>query len=404
MNLPLMIDGHLEGGLALLAHGSNRFNEHHARLYENLQVPFFVAMANTLKHREILKLKDMLADDNRFLHDELHRLSGDEIIGANFGLKDVMFKVRQVATLDSPVLLLGETGVGKDVIANTIHYSSSRSNGPFVSVNCGAIPDTLIDSELFGHEKGAFTGALSQKRGRFERADKGTIFLDEIGELPLQAQVRLLRVIQTREIERVGGIKTIPLDIRIIAATNRNLEEMIKNNQFREDLWFRLNVFPVWIPPLHDRISDLPALVQHFVSLKSKELKLPAIPTLSPGSMDRLMTYHWPGNVRELENVIERALILNPAGPLTFENINIGQPEKTSPTNAPDHETDNLDDFVSSHIQKILHKTNGKVNGPDGAAARLGINPSTLRNRMKKLSIHYGRKKIDHKPFICSSK
>jgi transcriptional regulator with GAF, ATPase, and Fis domain len=294
--------------------------------------------------------------------------------------------------LDSPVLLLGETGTGKDVIANSIHYSSARSTGPFVSVNCGAIPDTLIDSELFGHEKGAFTGALSQKRGRFERANKGTIFLDEIGELPLQAQVRLLKVLQNREIERVGGVKTILLDIRIIAATNRNLEDMVKNHLFREDLWFRLNVFPIWIPPLRDRQMDIPALIQHFISLKARELKLPTIPTLSPGAIDPLMTYHWPGNVRELENVIERALILNPAGPLTFEYLNLGQPEKSLELRGQREETENLDELISRHIRRVLSKTKGKVNGSDGAAAFLGINPSTLRNRMKKLGIDYGRK------------
>jgi transcriptional regulator with GAF, ATPase, and Fis domain len=303
-----------------------------------------------------------------------------------------MQKVQQVATLDSPVLLLGETGVGKDVIANAIHYSSSRSNGPFVNVNCGAIPDTLIDSELFGHEKGAFTGALAQKRGRFERADKGTIFLDEIGELPLQAQVRLLKVLQSREIERVGGVKTISLDIRIIAATNRNLEQMIDDHQFREDLWFRLNVFPIYIPPLRERTSDIPALVQHFINLKSRELKLPSIPTLSPGAIDPLMIYHWPGNVRELENVIERSLILNPKGPLTFEHLNAGQPKKAFGVRKMGEETDTLDDIISHHIRLVLSKTKGKVNGPDGAAAYLGINPSTLRNRMKKLGIDYGRK------------
>jgi transcriptional regulator with GAF, ATPase, and Fis domain len=299
--------------------------------------------------------------------------------------------VQQVATLDSPVLLLGETGVGKDVIANAIHYSSSRSDGPFVSVNCGAIPETLIDSELFGHEKGAFTGALAQKRGRFERANKGTIFLDEIGELPLQAQVRLLKVLQSKEIERVGGVKTIPLDIRIIAATNRNMEEMVKLHQFREDLWFRINVFPIWIPPLRERSSDIPALLQHFISLKARELKLPDIPTLSPGAIDPLMEYHWPGNVRELENVIERAMILNPTGPLTFEHLNPEQKKKTLELHRQSEETDNLDAEISRHIRRVLSKTKGKVNGPDGAAAFLGINPSTLRNRMKKLGIDYGR-------------
>ena len=283
------------GNLVLISEGEEQFSAKHTDLLSLLCEPLAIAMSNTLEHREALRLKNLLADDNRYLHEELHRISGEKIIGANFGLREVMYKVQQVATLSSPVLLLGETGVGKDVIANAIHYSSLRNNAPFVSVNCGAIPETLIDSELFGHEKGAFTGALSQKRGRFERADTGTIFLDEIGELPLQAQVRFLKVLQSKEIERVGGIKTIPLDIRVIAATNRDLGEMVNAKLFREDLWFRLNVFPIWIPPLRDRKSDIPALLQHFIELKSRELKLPAIPSLSPGSVESLMEYHWPG-------------------------------------------------------------------------------------------------------------
>jgi len=377
------------GGLLLTTEGEEKFTQQHANLLYLLREPFAIAMSNALKHWEVTNLRDMLADDNRYLHGELRRLSGDEIIGANFGLKDVMYMIQQVATLDSPVLILGETGVGKDVIANAIHYSSSRSNGPFVSVNCGAIPDTLIDSELFGHEKGAFTGALAQKRGRFERANKGTIFLDEIGELPLQAQVRLLKVLQSKEIERVGGVKTIALDIRIIAATNRNLEEMVKLHQFREDLWFRLNVFPILIPPLRERRSDIPALLQHFINLKSKELKLATIPTLIPGAIDPLMEYYWPGNVRELENVIERALILNPAGPLTFEHMCLDQQERTLEIREESERTDNLDLTVSRHIQRVLTKTEGKIHGPGGAAVLLGINPSTLRNRMKKLGIEF---------------
>jgi len=393
MSMPLIVKDQVVGTLALIAEGNDRFEKHHAQLYATLKGPFFVAMSNALKHREILKLKDLLLDDNRYLQSELQRLSGDEVIGANFGLRDVMYKVQQVATLNSPVLLLGETGTGKDVIANSIHYSSSRSDGPFVNVNCGAIPDTLIDSELFGHEKGAFTGALAKKRGRFERADKGTIFLDEIGELPPQAQVRLLKVLQSKEIERVGGTKIISLDIRIIAATNRNLEEMVKLHQFREDLWFRLNVFPIWIPPLRKRKGDIPALMQHFINLKTRELKLPDIPTLSPGAIDPLMEYHWPGNVRELENVIERSMILNPTGPLTFEHMNPEQPAKTLELREQSDETVSLDEIISSHIRSVLSKTKGKVSGPDGAAAFLGINPSTLRNRMKKLGIDYGRRK-----------
>ncbi|MEJ2194015.1 MAG: sigma 54-interacting transcriptional regulator [Ignavibacteriaceae bacterium] len=394
MVLPLMINNKVVGGggLLLTTEGKEKFNQQHADLLYMLREPFAIAMSNALKHWEVTNLRDMLVDDNKYLHGELRRLSGDEIIGAHFGLKDVMYKVQQVATLDSPVLLLGETGVGKDVIANTIHYSSSRSDGPFVSVNCGAIPDTLIDSELFGHEKGAFTGALAQKRGRFERANKGTIFLDEIGELPLPAQVRLLKVLQSKEIERVGGVKTISLDIRIIAATNRNLEEMVKHNKFREDLWFRLNVFPIWIPPLRDRQSDIPALVQHFINSKTRELKLATIPTLFPGAVDSLMIYHWPGNVRELENVIERALILNPSGPLTFEYLNTGYHKDSTPALDENIEIENLNQVISKHIHRALTKTKGKINGPDGAASVLGINPSTLRNRMKKLGISYGRK------------
>jgi transcriptional regulator with GAF, ATPase, and Fis domain len=392
--LPLRLGGKVVGGggLLLATEGEEKFTRQHADLLYLLREPFAIAMSNALEHREVTKLRDMLADDNRYLHGELRRLSGDEIVGANFGLNNVMFKVQQVAALDSPVLLLGETGVGKDVIANAIHYSSSRSDGPFVSVNCGAIPDTLIDSELFGHEKGAFTGALAQKRGRFERADKGTIFLDEIGELPLQAQVRLLTVLQSKEIERVGGVKTIPLDIRIIAATNRNLEEMVKLHQFREDLWFRLNVFPIWIPPLRERRSDIPALLQHFINLKSRELKLAAIPTVSPGAADFLMDYHWPGNVRELQNVVERALILKPTGPLTFDHLNMIPQDDISEGREQTDETATLDEIVSRHIRMVLSKTNGKIHGKGGAAELLGLNASTLRNRMNKLGIEYGKK------------
>jgi len=390
--LLLKFQGKVLGSIVFLSE-SEILNKEHSDLLSLLKEPFVIALSNTLQHREVLKLKDLFADDNRYLHGELRRLSGDEIVGANFGLKEVMEKIRQVAKMDSPVLILGETGVGKDVIANAVHYLSNRNDGPFVSVNCGAIPDTLIDSELFGHEKGAFTGALSQKRGRFERADKGTIFLDEIGELPSQAQVRLLKVLQSKEIERVGGVKTIPLDIRIIAATNRKLEDMVKLNQFRQDLWFRLNVFPIWIPPLRDRRSDIPALLQHFISLKSRELKLATIPTASPGTIDLLMDYHWPGNVRELQNVVERDLILNPSGPLTFSHMNLATQEESGEQQSQIFETDNLDEVTAQHIRCVLNKTNGKIHGLGGAAELLGINASTLRNRMNKLGIEYGKAK-----------
>jgi transcriptional regulator with GAF, ATPase, and Fis domain len=298
--------------------------------------------------------------------------------------------------MDSPVLILGETGTGKDMVANAIHNSSARSRGPFVSINCGAIPDSLIDSELFGHEKGAFTGALSQKRGRFERANKGTIFLDEIGELPAAAQVRLLRVLQSREIERVGGVKTISLDIRVIAATNRNLEEMVKNRKFREDLWFRLNVFPILIPPLRHRRSDIPSLVQHFIERKAKELKVGAPPILADGAIEALMANDWPGNVRELENVIERAMILNRGNPLRFDDLGLSSVESVNATaSMPEDETLELDALVKRHIQRVLELTGGKIHGPGGAGEVLGVNPDTLRSRMKKLGIRFRKKRTE---------
>jgi transcriptional regulator with GAF, ATPase, and Fis domain len=337
-------------------------------------------------------LKEMLADDNRFLQGELRRMTGEEIIGANFGLKQVMEEVRKVAVLDTPVLLLGETGVGKEVIANTIHASSPRSKGPLVKVNCGAIPDSLIDSELFGHEKGAFTGALSQKRGRFERAHTGTVFLDKIGELPLQAQMRLLRVLQQKEIERVGGTQTIAVDIRVVAATHRNLEDMVKAGEFREDLWFRLSVFPITIPPLRKRTSDIPELLQYFIREKVKDLKLPSVPDVAPGVIDRLLAYAWPGNVRELANVVEREIILHPHGPLTFEHVNPAIPPGGQAVEERQAATDNLDDAIRQHIQRVLNKASGKVHGPGGAAELLGVSANTLRNRMNKLGITYGRK------------
>ncbi len=390
MVLPLVIEEQMTGAFVVLARGENRFNEEHVSLYASLKKPFTIAMSNYMEHQEVIKLQNMLTDENQFLRGELHRLAGDEIIGTHFGLREVMQQVQQVAPIDSPVLLSGETGVGKDVIANAIHFSSKRNDGPFISVNCGAIPESLIDSELFGHEKGAFTGAMTQKKGRFERANGGTIFLDEIGELPFEAQVRLLRVIQNKEIERVGGTQTITLDIRIIAATNKNLEDLVSEGKFREDLWFRLNVFPIWIPPLRERKQDLPALLQHFIHTKTKELKLPAIPELSPAAVESLFEYDWPGNVRELQNIVERALIINPAGPLSFGRIL--RPSLNSRSN--NKRSDNLDEMITRHIQQVLNKTSGKIHGPGGAAERLGVNANTLRNRMNKLGIDYKKDRI----------
>jgi transcriptional regulator with GAF, ATPase, and Fis domain len=396
LSLPLVVEGEPRGALALLAEGDDRFDDDHVRLYSTLKEPFFVAISNTLQHEEVVRLRDRLADDNRYLHQELLRISGDEIVGADFGLREVMHKVRQVAPTESPVLLSGETGSGKDVIANAIHLASARRDGPFIPVNCGAIPESLLDSELFGHEKGAFTGALATKRGRFERADRGTILLDEIGEMPLEAQVRLLRVLQHREIERVGGTRRIPVDIRIIAATNKDLPAMVEAGRFREDLFFRLNVFPIAVPPLRERTSDIPALVQHFVERKAGELKLGNTPQLAPGAIENLMSYGWPGNVRELENVIERAMILHRAEPLQFDDLGNRRQQSVRPAaDTAEHAVVELDRVVANHIEKVLQMTDGKIHGPGGAGELLGVNPNTLRTRMRKLGIRFGKRRSD---------
>jgi len=393
MLLYLMMAEDRVGALSIRADGKNKYRKEHAHLLSLVAEPFTIALDNALKHRELSNLKDRLADDNRYLQKELRDIYGDKIIGENSGLKDIMAMVRQVAPLGSPVLLLGETGSGKDVIANAIHYSSQRRGGPFIKVNCGAIPDTLLDSELFGHEKGAFTGADAQKRGRFERAHGGTIFLDEVGELLPQAQVRMLRVLQEKEIERVGGSKAVPVDIRVITATNRNLEEMARENRFRRDLWFRLNVFPILIPPLRERKADIPEFVDYFLEKKSRDMKLVRRPKLASGTINRLLDYDSPGNVRELENVVERALILNRGEPLVVADALIPKRSDRNlrPSGAGEKST-NLDAVVSSHIRKVLASTRGRVHGPDGAANLLGVNPSTLRKRMSKLGIGYGRK------------
>jgi len=374
--MDLILERKFLGVLSVFNDGKKKFNSKHTRLLTLLNEPFAIALTNSLRYRELQKFRDMLADDNRYLQEELRRLSGEEIIGAEFGLKEVTELVRQVAPLDSPVLLLGETGTGKEVIANAIHNLSPRKEGPFIRVNCGAIPETLMDSELFGHEKGAFTGALSRKRGRFERAHHGTIFLDEIGELPPEAQVRLLRVLQEKEIERVGGTSTIKIDIRVIAATHRNLETMLTQGRFREDLYFRLRVFPITIPPLRKRITDIPALASHFIQKKSREMKLDTVPPVAADAIDRLMVYRWPGNIRELENAVERALILSRGRPLTFNDIR-GRAGKASsghdlPSDFKKGESLTLDAVMSRHIRQVLEMCDGRVEGERGGCPGVG--------------------------------
>jgi transcriptional regulator with GAF, ATPase, and Fis domain len=402
--LDLALEGRFVGTVSVFSEPHIKFNHHHVRLLSLLNEPFAIALANYLRYRELRMLRDMLADDNRYFQDELLNLSGSEVVGAEFGLKGVMNMVRQVAPLKSPVLLLGETGVGKEVFANAIHSRSPRNGGPFIRVNCGAIPGSLMDSELFGHEKGAFTGALDRRRGRFERADGGTIFLDEIGELSREAQVRLLRVLQEKEIERVGGSETIPVDIRIITATHRDLEKLVAEGRFRADLYYRLRVFPIAIPPLRQRPEDIPVLLQHFIQRKATEMKMAVIPSIEPGALERLMQYAWPGNARELENAVERELIINRAGVLAFRDIGIdSQAELGSGVSSAaddDQAPLALDAVVAHHIQAVLVRCNGRVEGEKGAARLLEVHPSTLRKRMKKLGIPFGRMAANKRPAL----
>jgi len=373
--------------------GTNRFKMEHVRLLSLIHDPLAIAMSNILRHQEVVNLKDMLADDNRFFQRQLFELSGDQIIGADAGLKGVIKMANQVAPLDSPVMLFGETGAGKEVIANAIHNDSRRREGPFIKVNCGAIPMTLMDSELFGHEKGAFTGAIERKRGRFERAEGGTIFLDEIGDLSLAAQIRLLRVLQTKEFDRVGGSQTIQVDVRVISATNKNLADMVKKNRFREDLYYRLNVYPITIPPLRHRKEDIPILVRHFFERKSRELRIHSPAPLSSDSLARLKSYHWPGNVRELENWVERALIHNQGRIDGSSDGDVSVADEAVVPEAdfslkPDEAVPSLEQGIKAHISNVLRQCNGKVEGPNGAAKLLKMHPSTLWSKMRKLGIH----------------
>jgi transcriptional regulator with GAF, ATPase, and Fis domain len=390
----LTLDGQAIGSLGIMTRGEGQYNDIDGQMVSLLREPFTIAMSNALRYQEVLKLKEMVEVENWELRRETNRISVNEIVGANFGLKSIMEMVRQVAPVDTPVLLLGESGVGKEVIANAIHDMSPRRNFAFIKVNCGAIPGDLLDSELFGHEKGAFTGAIESKRGFFERADNGSIFLDEIGELSLQAQVRLLRAIQNGEIQRVGGKNTIPVDVRVMSATHRNLEEMIVSGHFREDLWYRINTFPIMIPPLRHRKEDIPPLIHHILEKKSKSLKIHTPPHIRPADLDLLKAYSWPGNIRELENVIERVLIQskgkNEKVPLRFDLFS-GAPKAKDERSFSfgDHRLSTLDEATSEHIKRALHLTGGKISGQNGAARILGINPNTLRSRMRKLKIQY---------------
>jgi transcriptional regulator with GAF, ATPase, and Fis domain len=317
----------------------------------------------------------------------------EAIVGAEEGLREVMAAVRQVARSDAPVLILGETGTGKEVVARAVHSHSRRGNGPFLRVNCGAIPPELIDSELFGHERGSFTGASGTRRGWFERADGGTLFLDEIGELPPAAQVRLLRVLQDGSFQRVGGERTLNVDVRLVAATNRDLRQAVREGAFREDLWFRVAVFPIPLPPLRERLQDIPAMAAHF-SLRAAERL--GLPPRMPDAADLalLAAYPWPGNVREFASVIERAAILGDGRRLEVARaLGVTPPPVPAATARapflPDEENGLLSFTEASrkHIETALIRCHGRVEGPFGAARLLEMNPNTLRSRMRKLGL-----------------
>lgn len=384
--LPLDLDSNNIGVLQIFTKDPKGYSTDDSSLLASVSKPFAISMSNAMKYIELSRFKENLAYENRRLKEKIRYNSCTEIIGRNTGLKNVIQMIRLVAPYNNPIMLLGETGTGKEVLADEIHSLSARVTGPIVKVNCGAIPETLIDSELFGYEKGAFTGASKLKIGKFERADNGTIFLDEVGELTPEAQVRLLRVLEEKEIERIGGSETFYVDIRIISATHKNLEEMVKRGSFREDLFFRLNVFPILVPPLRERKMDIPLFIDYFLKNNAREMGLREIPKISDLEIESLMDYDWPGNVRELKNIVERAMILGrDDNELHFSKLLSGK--ATSVYTDISNEFKSLEDNMLCHINNALKKTNGKISGPGGAAELLGINQSTLRHRMKKLGL-----------------
>jgi len=410
-----------QGVLVLVA--DDRFSDAQVRKAQGLLEPFRLALENDRRFHELARLREAVEADNRALRSRLERQDIVEtIVGGDSGLREVTERIAQVAITDVPVLVLGETGTGKEVVARAIHARSERAKGPIVCVNCGAIPPGLVDSELFGHERGSFTGASGTRKGWFERADGGTLFLDEVGELPLDAQVRLLRVLQERMFERVGGTRSIHVDVRVVAATHRNLEDMIPLGTFREDLWYRLSVFPIVLPPLRERLNDIPALAAHFAWRAGKRLGgAPLVPTAA--DVDLLIGYDWPGNVREFITVIERAAILGGgkklnvaaalglrgaprqstpppvpvavpvalAPPIPIHGVSNGLAASVSVPALASGPFDTLDQAMAKHIERALEQTQGRIEGKGGAADLLDINPHTLRSRMKKLGVEWNR-------------
>ena len=380
--LPLISHGRVLGTLSVGSQREGAFAEKDVNLLSQVANQVAIAIDNAVAFRQIAELKDRLAEEKLYLEDELRtEYNFGEIVGESATLKRILKQAETVAPTDATVLILGETGTGKELIARAIHNLSPRGERTFVKLNCAAIPSGLLESELFGHEKGAFTGAISQKIGRLELAHQGTLFLDEVGDIPLELQPKLLRALQEKEFERLGSTRTIPVDVRLVAATNRELARMVKDRQFRSDLYYRLKVFPIMVPPLRDRPEDIPVLVQYFTQKHAQRMnkRIEAIP---PEAMKALTRWSWPGNVRELENFIERAVILS-SGPVLriplAELAITGEAESANSTTLRTAERD--------YIIRVLRETKGVIGGPQGAAARLGLKRTTLNFKMKRLGI-----------------
>jgi len=409
---PLCLRSGRRGVLILVATPAQTFDDRHAALLKVLLEPFSLALDNDhqlreVDHqlREVAALREAAEADKQSLLTRLGREKlGDPIVGAGSGLRAVMERVELVARSDVPVLIFGETGAGKELVARAIHTRSRRAAGPFIRVNCGAIPPELIDSQLFGHERGAFTGAVETRKGWFERAHGGTLLLDEIGDLPSAAQVRLLRIAQDGWLERVGAHQPINVDVRIVAATHRDLAAMVAEGRFREDLWYRIAVFPIVLPPLRERREDIPELARHFAQRAARRFGLyPAMPAAQ--DLELLAAYAWPGNVRELATVIDRAAILGDGkrlevakalGVSTIPPVAPAEGERPKSAAAPPLEIVPLEEVVRRHIEAALAATRGRIEGPFGAAALLAVNPHTLRARMRKLRIDWQQFRVRH--------
>ncbi|HXM08662.1 MAG TPA: sigma 54-interacting transcriptional regulator [Terriglobales bacterium] len=380
-DVPLVSRGRLLGVLALASSEENAFDGDEVTFVSQVAQQVAIGLENALAYGEISNLKDKLAQEKLYLEEEIRgEIDFEGIVGQSSALRHVLDLVETVAPSDSTVLLLGETGTGKELIARAVHDRSRRKDRTFVKLNCAAIPTGLLESELFGHERGAFTGAIAQKIGRLELADQGSLFLDEIGDIPLEIQPKLLRALQEREFERLGSTHTKKVDVRLVAATNRDLEKMIEDREFRGDLYYRLNVFPIRIPPLRERPEDIPLLVRYFTQKYGRrmEKKIESIPT---AAMKKLSSWHWPGNIRELENFIERSVILTHGTALQAPISELGNNGRTAPPGGT-REANEREEIV-----RVLKTTNGRVAGPNGAATRMGLKRTTLIARMKKLGV-----------------